>query len=142
VITCPNCGTANESNNRFCMECGADLSSLAPSTGTPSGDQARDSPAAPPSTSPPSGFEPAQPWAGSARARTGPLPTDPDWKMSDPGPLPEPKRRRGWLWVVVGLVAALLLCCCLFFVYINTIGEDWWHGIETRIAEEQTETAR
>ncbi|MGH2535707.1 MAG: hypothetical protein ACRDJW_25925 [Thermomicrobiales bacterium] len=61
--------------------------------------------------------------------------------MSDPGPLPEPKRRRTWLWIVIGFIAAILLCCCIFFVYINTIGEDWWHDIETRVAEEQTQVA-
>jgi hypothetical protein len=62
--------------------------------------------------------------------------------MSDPGPLPEPRRgRRTWLWIIGGLLAACVLVCCGFFVFVSTVGEDWWEGVETSIAEAATEQA-
>ena len=45
--------------------------------------------------------------------------------MSDPGPLPEPRGRRRWLWVVLGILGACLLLCVLVLVWANTIGSDF-----------------
>lgn len=143
MITCPNCGTANEPNSRFCMECGADLSALTSS----SKDQPAVEPAPPPTPSPPlpsqPTFEPAQPWEARPKPPTDLRPTDPEWKMSDPGPLPEPRRRRRWLWVVIGFIAALLICCCVFLGWINLTdsGQNFLEEVETRTAQEATEAA-
>jgi hypothetical protein len=68
--------------------------------------------------------------------RTG---VDPDWKMSDAGPLPDRKDRRLFLWIPVGLIAAVLICCIAFFIWATTIGEDTVDGWATNAAVNQTE---
>jgi hypothetical protein len=63
----------------------------------------------------------------------------PEWRMSDAGPLPEPvRRRRTWLWVLIGIVGVILLACCLALVWANTIGEDFVNDLQTRIITEAT----
>jgi hypothetical protein len=64
---------------------------------------------------------------------------DADWKMSDAGPLPERKDRRLFLWIPVGLIAAVLICCIAFFIWATTIGEDTVDGWATNAAVNQTE---
>jgi hypothetical protein len=66
---------------------------------------------------------------------------DEDWKMSDPGPLPERRERRLWLWIPVGLITAVLICCIAFFIWATTIGEDTVDGWATNAAVNQTEEA-
>lgn len=66
---------------------------------------------------------------------------DADWKMSDPGPLPERRDRRLWLWIPVGLITAVLICCIAFFIWATTIGEDTVDGWATNAAINQTEEA-
>ncbi|CAN5636064.1 hypothetical protein BH09CHL1_BH09CHL1_17280 [soil metagenome] len=68
--------------------------------------------------------------------RTG---VDDDWKMSDAGPLPDRKDRRLFLWIPVGLIAAVLICCIAFFIWATTIGEDTVDGWATNAAVNQTE---
>ncbi|CAA9534460.1 MAG: hypothetical protein AVDCRST_MAG73-1245 [uncultured Thermomicrobiales bacterium] len=110
MIDCPNCGTSNPPDSNFCANCGAELSAARA--------------AAPPMARP---VAPAD------------LPAfDPEWRMSDPGPLPEPRRRRTWVWVLLGIVGACLLVCIALFIWTATDSgqatlEDW----STRLAEEQ-----
>lgn len=59
--------------------------------------------------------------------------------MSDAGPLPVPvRRRRTWLWVLIGVVGVIMLACCLALVWANTIGEDFVDDLGTRIVREAT----
>lgn len=66
--------------------------------------------------------------------------TDPEWRMSDPGPLPPPRGRRTWLWVAGGIVGACLLVCCLFWLWASTLGADWIEEMGTEISEQLTES--
>ena len=53
---------------------------------------------------------------------------------------PAPKRRRTWLWVLIGLIALCILVCVGFSVYIQTdSGSEWWSDIQTEAAERATE---
>ena len=62
--------------------------------------------------------------------------------MSSPGPLPESsRRRRTWLWILIGIVLAILLCCCAAIIWASTVGEDTVNGWTTRIARELTQTS-
>jgi hypothetical protein len=66
---------------------------------------------------------------------------EPEWRMSDAGPLPEPvRRRRTWLWVLIGIVGVILLACCLAIIWANTIGEDFVNDLQTRVVREATES--
>ena len=114
VIDCPNCGTSNPPDSNFCANCGADLSGAARPMPQPM----------------------PQPMARPGESREAPA-FDPEWRMSDPGPLPEPRRRRAWVWVLLGIVGACLLVCIAFFIWASTDSgqatlEDW----STRVAEE------
>ncbi len=68
--------------------------------------------------------------------------SDPDWKMSDPGPLPDRKDRRLWLWIPVGLITAVLICCIVFFIWATTIGKDTVDGWATNAAVNQSEESQ
>jgi hypothetical protein len=46
--------------------------------------------------------------------------------MSPAGPLPEPPRRRTWLWIVLGVIGACVLLCCGFLVWSGTAGVGFW----------------
>ena len=122
MITCPNCGTQNEPGARFCAECGADLRSLAPASQPPQ---------SPPTTSDlPPQYElggPTQPGAG--------------WPSGDFAPPPE-KKRRTWLWIVLGVIGGCLILCCALSVWASTdSGEERINDWLTRIADYGTETA-
>jgi hypothetical protein len=45
--------------------------------------------------------------------------------MSPAGPLPEPPRRRTWLWVLLGVIGVCVLLCCAFFVWSATAGQGF-----------------
>ena len=115
MIVCPNCGTGNTEDSRFCANCGANL--RAGRTGPSDQDPA-------PTDQPPSI-----------------APTAPEWRMSPAGPLPEPPRRRTWLWVLLGTIGALLLLCCLVGVWLSTAGSDQLDNLATWAAEEATKQA-
>lgn len=95
MIACPNCGTPNPEGSRFCGNCGTALTPAA-------------SPAPPP---------PQQSWPSDPAALP---PTAPEWRMSDPGPLPEPRRRRTWLWIVLGTLGACVVLCVGLFVLVGS----------------------
>jgi len=94
--------------------------------------QEKDVSGAPPAWMPPpvSLSEPAE--------RTAP---DDDWKMSDPGPLPERRGRRLWLWIPLAVIALVLIICIAFFIWSATIGEGTVNRWATEAAVSQTEKA-
>ena len=61
--------------------------------------------------------------------------------MSDPGPLPPPRGRRTWLWILGGVIGVCILLCCAGGVWINTIGRDTVCGWATEAAEVRTPPA-
>ena len=69
-----------------------------------------------------------------------PAPDD-DWKMSDPGPLPERRGRRLWLWIPLAVIALVLIICIAFFIWSATIGEGTVNRWATEAAVSQTEKA-
>lgn len=121
VITCSNCGFENASDSRFCANCGASLlaggrageSSGRASTGTPA--LVRD-----PSQLPP---------------------TSPEWRMSDAGPLPPPPRRPMWLWFILGALGLCLLICVGFYIWTQTIGQEFVEGFLATAESALTATA-
>ncbi len=158
-MTCPNCHTENPPGSRFCMECGTRLAvgERSPVEG----------PAAAP---PPAGASPAEPFVAPLpatgtppRSDVGPaastvpsgvgetpgrarspaeLPaTDPEWRMSSAGPLPEQPRRRWVLWLAVALGACLLICVALF-VWSSTIGRGTLDAVATQVSAEATRQAQ
>lgn len=50
--------------------------------------------------------------------------SSPEWRMSDPGPLPEPRGRRRWLWIVGGILGACLLLCVVAVALGSTVFRD------------------
>jgi hypothetical protein len=55
---------------------------------------------------------------------------------------PPTRKRRTWLWVLIGVIGALVLCCCAFSIWAGTAGEarvDRWFN--TEIPRWLTETA-
>ena len=92
--------------------------------------------AAPPSWMPPpikSSF------GGTSNDRPGGLEAvDEDFKMSDLGPPPPPKRRL-WLWIPLGIVGAVIVCCIVFTILSETVLEDTFDRWATQIAADSTE---
>lgn len=64
--------------------------------------------------------------------------TDDEWSMPDLGPPPAPRRRRTWLWVLLGMIAFIVIACCVFGWWITATesGTEWFEGIATQAAEE------
>ena len=96
MITCPRCGTQNPAGSRFCSNCGNDLSKVTSAESKPA-------------------------WVTASEVP----PTSPEWRMSPAGPLPEPPRRRTWLWVVLGIIGACVLICCAGFIWLSTAGQGF-----------------
>jgi hypothetical protein len=67
---------------------------------------------------------------------------EPEWKMSSLGP-PPARKRRLWLWIVLGLIIACVVVCCVGFIFFSFTGtgqgllEDWG----TQVAKEATKQA-
>ena len=143
MIVCPNCGSSNQPVSRFCENCGADLRSLAGSPPPqPPQQPPLDQPPPPfgaPATPPPPVFVPPP---VDARPPWDLPPTSPDWRMSSLPPEPPPARkRRTWLWILLGLNAAIIICCCAFTVWASTAGEDTVQRWATEINDYLTETS-
>ena len=112
-MKCPACGADNRGGAKFCNECGATLVIPVPET-------IEIEPAAaptilvertddvPPSASVYQGLPSSDP--------TDLPPTHPEWRMSSAGPLPEPPKRRIWLWVI-----GVLVSCVLIFLLMNIL---------------------
>lgn len=59
-----------------------------------------------------------------------------EWSMTDLGPA-TPRRRRTWLWVLLGTFAVVVIACCVFGWWLSTdAGTEWFEGIATQAAEE------
>jgi hypothetical protein len=131
---CPNCGQPVSADDRFCSNCGARLEPAAGSGQPGEGDFD--------ATSGSTSQAPVIPTLGRKNAweyerdnvRSSTVDDD-EWRMSDPGPLP-PRRRRTWLWIVIGLLALLVLACCIFMYWIGytDAGQEWFEGIATEAA--------
>lgn len=115
MITCANCGYENPEGSRFCANCGASLLGTGRAGGS-----------VPPAP---------------VTDRSEIPPTSPEWRMSDPGPLPPPPRRPRWLWFLLGILGLCLLICVGLFVWANTIGRETVEGFITTIEAIQTATA-
>lgn len=135
MISCPNCGAANQPGSRFCENCGADLRSLSAAASQPP-----TPPTAFPPTTPPPAFVPPP---ADTRMPWELPPTSPDWRMASlpPEPLP-PRKRRTWVWVLIAILALILLCCCGTVVWANTTsGQHWLERKGTQLSDYMTEQA-
>lgn len=67
---------------------------------------------------------------------------DDEWAMSDPGPAP-PRRRRTWLWVLLGMIALVVIACCVAMGWIafTDSGTEWAESIIATGEALATETA-
>lgn len=160
MIVCPRCGHENSTDSKFCSNCGnalTGIASVAPEaetvaegpatsgTAAPTPDLA--APATPPS--PPMRMPPIpEPRTWSPRPPAGPndpssLPASaPEWRMSDAGPLPEPRGRRRWLWIVLGILGACLLLCVALTIWGNSdAGTRVLNDLATSLAEAATPRA-
>lgn len=134
MIICPTCGDANADGSRFCSNCGTRLERSPEPDPEPAGER----------TSDPEYSEPPEPTYAPRRPATDSTelpPSAPEWRMSSPGPLPEPRRRRMWLWIVLGIIGACLLVCILIYIWSVTIGADTIADLSTRAAELSTPDA-
>ena len=141
--TCTQCGHENGADDKYCANCGTKLPGQSPSINEPE--------STPPATpnwadgktqsnetpTPPSGSIP--PPVEFRPVGQGPSVED-EWRMSSLGP--PPKRRRIWLWVIIGLIALCMLICVGFAVYVQTdSGSNWWSDFQTQVADEATKAA-
>lgn len=64
--------------------------------------------------------------------------TTDEWSMPDLGPPAAPRRRRTWLWVLLGIIVFVVIACCVFGWWITATesGTEWFEGIATQAAEE------
>ena len=66
--------------------------------------------------------------------------SDPDWRMSDPGPLPERRSRRRWLWVALAILGFCgLVCVGVSFWTTTDAGQSFFAEME-RVATETQRT--
>lgn len=67
---------------------------------------------------------------------------DEDWRMSSLGP-PPARKRRLWLWILLGFLGLCLLICVGFVIFASTgTGQEWLEDFATRVSEQATEAAR
>lgn len=153
-MKCPQCGHDNNEGDRFCANCGARLTPVAPPRETttdtapvpqPEPEQRQDddpyrSPFEPRPTSIP---PPVTPSFMSDNPPSGGDADDDEWRMSSLGPPPKPKRRL-WLWIIIAILAIGLIACCsfLFFVTATDTGQEWFSDFATQVVEEATKQAQ
>lgn len=61
--------------------------------------------------------------------------------MSDAGPLPPPPRRPRWLWFILGALGLCLLICVGFYIWTQTIGQEFVEGFLATAEAALTATA-
>lgn len=62
--------------------------------------------------------------------------------MTSLGPPPARKRRR-WLWLLIGLLLVCVVICVAAGVFLSTdAGQNWFEGVATEASERATEAAR
>lgn len=145
--TCPNCGYPISGDDRFCSNCGTRLEPVEGSTRetdstttviTPE----QNAPTTGDTVIPGVGRRNA--WEHERDRVRGGNDVDDEWTMSDLGPPPS-RKRRTWLWVIIGILGLLVLSCCVFMWWIGytDAGQEWFSGIATEAAEiiEATEQA-
>lgn len=144
MIVCDQCGHRNEAGSRFCSNCGHRL--VAGDEPLPSVEQG--TPSSQPDVVPTvSGLPPqmaappvpprrVEPLPASRGPSTGDLaPTDPEWRMSSAGPLPDPPRRRRWLWILLAIVGACVLVCVGVSIFFSTeTGSRLFSDLQTQSA--------
>lgn len=135
TIRCQNCGHENQAGDTYCANCGARLRtdvSIPPQYPSPQG---APPPQAAPPPPPPTAPQTLQPVPGQDQLES-------EWRMSNLGPPPKPKRRV-WLWVIIGLIIACVLICVAFGIFVNTgTGSRWFSDLATEAAKKATQQAR
>lgn len=136
TIRCQNCGHENQAGDTYCANCGARLRkdvSIPPQYPSPHEPPAQAAPR--PQSPPPFNPQPIQPIPHEA-APEG------EWRMSNLGPPPKPKRRV-WLWVIIGLIIACVLICVAFGIFLNTsTGSRWFSDLATEAAQKATQQSK
>lgn len=130
VIVCDRCGHENEAENRFCANCGNRLVKEAAAADAPAGavptsswspPEPRSSPEPAPRAPIPSPISPPPAFRSQTGGDSRELPpSHPEWRMSSAGPLPDPPRRRRWIWIVLGLLGACVIACVAIFIFFST----------------------
>ena len=157
MLRCDHCGFENRDTDKFCANCGNALSTSSgefPESQDREPDPVGERPSFMPPPVTPS-FTSNQPTPESRRIPT-PQPERPaeaqiektdfdfsrpqydpvgepdaDWTMSSLGP-PPPRKRRLWLWILIGLLAFCILVCGglgIWFGFTDS-GQEFWDNIE------------
>lgn len=145
-IRCPQCGSENEPGDHFCSDCGSRLlKAKSPSLPEPEASTPEPTAAPPPPvrTSTGSFPPPVTPsFIENPPPLAGATDNDGEWRMSSLGPPPKPKRRL-WLWIVIGILAACLIVCVAAVIFFNTgTGQHWVNDIGTQVSNEATKQAK
>lgn len=131
-VRCQNCGHENPADATYCENCGVRLRKDV------------NIPPQYPSTGEPQRHEPTN-VAPSPYQQRPAEPPDEEWRMSNLGPPPQPKRRI-WLWVLVGILIACVLICVVLFVLSYLLGSGnapgWLQDAATNAAVRATKEAR
>ena len=62
--------------------------------------------------------------------------------MSSLGP-PPAKKRRLWLWILLGLLGVCLAICVGLLIFASTgTGQEWFENFATQVSEQATEAAQ
>ncbi len=146
-MRCPNCGKDNPQESRFCMECGTRLvqpTVLEPAAPPPALTPEPEAGARwmPPTPIQPTNTVDASAYRGaSTNSGSSDLPpTDPEWRMSPAGPLPDRPRRRIWFWILV-IIGVILLICVLIMIWMSTLGRTTVENFLATAAVEATRQA-
>lgn len=149
--TCPSCGHNVSADDRFCPNCGARLQPAPAPESSGSTDQDAGAETTGASTETGGSQETVIPslgrkntWEYERDRLHSSTADDDEWRMSDLGP-PPTRKRRTWLWIVIGILALMVLACCVFLYWVGYTdgGQEWFEGIATEAAEivEATEQA-